>query len=236
MYKMIFTALALSLSACHSGDPDSASSTRDLNGVWRGAVSDAKGLQSMQAHVLDGLLLSVSQDQQRAHSGELVLDDGQLSGILAMRGAAGEREQDYSVLGYAQPDDIIEADLLANNEQGQLGLYFDGARSWAGASYAEGAGLYYLDNLDFQLSLSIAEDGWIEGYDDTGCAYLGQLSIPDQWENLYAVSLEVQGCALDGEFSFGIGSLQTVQGWPELVLPIWFDEQDRVEAWVLQRV
>ncbi|MGJ8668228.1 MAG: hypothetical protein ACSHXK_01960 [Oceanococcus sp.] len=236
MYKIGITLLAVCLSACQGSEYSPASSTQDLNGVWRGSVSDAKGLESMQAHVLDGLLLAVSQDKRRAHSGELVLDDGQLAGILAMRGEAGERGQDYSVLGYADPGDVMEADLLSNQDDGQMSLFYDLARSYQGASYYDVAGLYYLDNLDFQLSLSIDVQGFIEGYDDAGCAYFGQLNIPDAADNIYAVSLDVEGCALDGEYSFGIGSLQYVQGWPQLVLPLWFEQQDRVEAWVLDRV
>ena len=226
MYKISLTLLAMSLAACQGSDYGPSSDTQDLNGVWRGSVSDSKGLESMQAHVLDGLMLAVSQDKRRAHSGELVLDDGQLGGILAMRGEAGEREQDYSVLGYADPGDVMEADLVSNQNDGEMSLFYDAAI----------AGLYYLDNLDFQLSLSIDELGGIEGYDDAGCAYFGQLSIPNPADNIYAVNLDVEGCALDGEYSFGIGSLQYVQAWPQLVLPIWFDQQDRVEAWVLDRV
>ncbi len=238
MQKLLLSGMVLFLAACQGGYDhyDSGPDTAALNGVWRGSVSDDQGLESMQANVLDGLLLSVSQDQQRAHSGELVLDQGELAGLMAMRDELGERDRDYSVLGYAQPGDVLEADLLSQRGDAQMSLFFDAARSDMGASYAGVSGLYYLDAPAIQISLSIDDFGRIEGYDDAGCAYFGQLSVPDRRDNIYAVSLDVQGCAMDGEYAFGIGSLRYDRGWLQLVLPIWFDQQDRVEPWVLDRV
>lgn len=232
MKKLLLALIGINLAACQSG----VDSTRALNGVWRGAVSESGGLESMQAHVLDGLMLGVSQDGQRAHSGELVLDDGKLAGIVAMRDELGRRDRDYTVLGYAQPGDVMEADLLSSKQDAAMSLFYDEARSFEGASYNAIAGLYYLDSPVLQISLSIDDYGYVEGYDDAGCGYFGQVSVPDRRDNLYAVSLDVEGCALDGEYSFGIGSLRYSQGWPQLVLPVWFDNQDRVEPWVLDRV
>lgn len=224
------------LAACQVVDPGAAD-TGSLDGVWRGAVTAESKQTPMQAHVLDGLLLGVELDGAGAHSGELVMDNGELSGLYASRDALGRRDTDYTVLGSAVPYDRLEASLLGAGPARRMSLYYDQARSFAGSSYATVAGLYAYYGSDLQLTLSIDHHGDIEAYDDAGCAYFGQLRVPDREQNLYAVSLDVEGCALAGDYGFGIGSLAYGPGGVlELSLPIWFDEQDRVEAWILERV
>lgn len=235
MRIVVMIVTLLGMVACQSPDADEQD-TVALNGVWRGVVSDAKQHESLQAHVLDGLMLAVSHDGERAHSGELRLRDGHLEGLYAARDEVGEREQDYQLRGLAWPGDSMEADLYGPGEDAALSLFYNADQSYEYASYARIAGLYYLDSAALQISLSVGQAGWIEGYDDAGCAYFGYVEIPHPERNVYAISMEVEGCALAGEFAFGIGSVRDVEGWPQLVLPVWFDEQDRVEPWILERV
>lgn len=224
-----------SLAACQSVDW-TADDTRELNGVWRGVVSDTKQHESLQAHVLDGLMLAVSNDGQRAHSGEMWLDNGRVEGMFAARDGVGARDEDYILYGQAAPGDSIEADLIGEREDAALSLFYNADQSYDGASYDRISGLYYLDTADLQISLSVDESGYVEGYDDAGCAYFGRVTIPDRDRNLYAVAMDVEGCAMAGEFAFGIGSVRRLGGWVQLILPVWLDNQDRVEPWVLERV
>lgn len=237
--KIIKLSLPLLLAACHGGYENhySSDTTTDLDGVWRGAVSEAKALESIQAHVLDGLVLAVSEDGQRGHSGELVLDGGELAGVMAIRDDLGERDRDYAVIGYADAYDYLQADLINDVSDAQISLHYDRAHSDVAASYSELSGLYQFNAPELQLTLSIDDFGFIEGYDDAGCAYFGRLRINDLRLNVYEVSLDVEACTLDGEYAFGIASLEYDRsGWPQLVLPVWMDEQDRVEPWILIRV
>lgn len=232
--------ICLSLSACQVDvrhDADSFGTTADLDGVWQGVLSTESKHETLQGHMLDGLLLSVDLDTGEAHSAEMVLDQGELAGIFARRGPAGEREQDYTVLGSAEPYERIEADLLGEQSDARLSLFYAERQTFDGASYAEVEGLYAYYGDQLQVTLSIGYDGTIEGYDDAGCAYFGALDVPDFSRNVYAVSLEVDGCALAGDYGYGLGSLEYGGfGDSALVLPIWFDDQDRVEAWYLQRI
>lgn len=235
MRLVLVVAALAGLSACQAPDSDEQD-TAALNGVWRGVVSDAQQHESLQAHVLDGLMLAVSHDGKRAHSGELCLENGRLQGLYAARDEFGARDRDYQLRGQARSGDSIEADLYGKREDAALSLFYNADQSYQHASHAQIAGLYYLDSAALKISLSVDEDGWIEGYDDAGCAYFGHVAVPHAGRNVYAVSMEVEGCALAGDFAFGLGSLREAGGWPQLVLPVWFDEHDRVEPWVLERV
>jgi hypothetical protein len=232
---LVLPLISFALLGCQStGTYDE---TAELDGVWRGVVSGGNSHESLQAHVLDGLMLTIDLNGEQAHSGELVLDSGELSGLFAQRASAGERDEDYAIAGFAKAYDRIEADLLGSQDSKSMSLFYDESQSFAGASYFAAEGLYAYYGPDLQITLSIGQDGHIEGYDDVGCAYFGGLSIPDPSQNIYAVSLEVSGCALSGETGFGIGSLtRDIYGEEELTLPMWFYTQDRVEAWILQRV
>ena len=234
-FPVFLVLIVTVLSACQTSSEHD--DTAALNGVWRTVVSDSNSHESMQALVLDGLMLSVSSNGQKAHSGELVMDNGQVSGLFARRDAQGERDRDYTVLGEAYPGDQLEADLLGSHGNAALSMFFDATKTYSGGDYRNISGLYYLDAPQLQISLSIDQYGVLQGYDDAGCGYFGQVSIPNRRDNLYEVALEVEGCAIAGDYGYGLASVRfDAQGWPELVLPIWFDEQDRVEPWVLQRV
>ena len=65
MRLVLVVAALAGLSACQAPDSDEQD-TAALNGVWRGVVSDAQQHESLQAHVLDGLMLAVSHDGKRA--------------------------------------------------------------------------------------------------------------------------------------------------------------------------
>lgn len=235
MRKFLLCFSLCGLAACQTQHYDS-DDTKALNGVWRGVVSDAAEHESLQAHVLDGLMLAVSNDGQRAHSGEFSLAQGRVQGLYAARDELGQRDEDYALNGHAWPGDSIEADLIGEHSDAALSLFFNADQTYNGASYAAIEGLYYLDTTDLQITLSIDAYGYVEGYDDAGCGYFGGLSIPDSSDNIYALTLDVEGCAMAGEFGFAIGSVKYSGGWPYLVLPVWFEAQDRVEPWILQRV
>ena len=228
---------AMATSACQVSDGGRhLDETAELDGVWRGVSEDVEARRLLRAHVLDGLLLAVDVDTEDAHSGELLLRDGHLSGLFAQRNATGERERDFRIDGHAQAYEHLDASLFGSRSDGSLSLFYDQPRSFDHASFHAVEGLYshYGEALD--ISLSIDRLGRIEGHDDAGCVYFGSLDIPDSRRNLYAVTLEVDNCAIARDFAFGIGSLDVdAQGWQTLTLPVWFDAQDRVEAWTLHR-
>ncbi len=235
MREKILILLCLPLAACQIVHP--TDTTADLDGVWQGVLSVDGRHQALAAHVLDGLMLGMDLDGQQTHSAELVLDGGELAGLFARRDAAGERAEDYTILGKAQAYDRIEADLLGDDADGALSLFYDGEQSLERLRLRDLAGLYSYESADLQLTMSINRQGSIEAYDDAGCAYFGQLDWPDPARNVFAISLSVDGCALAGEYGYGLGSLaygRDGQVW--LNLPLWLDEQDRVEAWRLRRV
>ncbi len=229
--------LLLPLAACQSHERAPAAVTADLDGVWKGVFSAPGQHDSLQAHMLDGLMLSVELNREQAHSAEVVLDDGQLAGLFAHRGDAGVRDEDYTVLGDARAYERIEADLLGARSDARLSLFYDAPQSFDGASLAALAGQYVFYGESIDVSLAIDGFGRVEAYDDAGCAYFGRVQVPDRAINVYTVSLDVSGCALAGDYGYGLGSLEFDRsGWEVLVLPLWFDAQDRVEAWRLERI
>lgn len=229
--------LLLPLVACQSHEITPAPVTSDLDGVWKGVFSGPGQHDSLQAHALDGLMLSVDLDREQAHSAELVLDHGELAGLFAHRGDAGVRDQDYTVLGHARAYERIEADLLGDQSDASLSLFYDTPQSFDGASLAAVVGQYVFYGESIEVSLAIDGFGRVEGYDDAGCAYFGRVQVPDRAINVYTVSLDVSGCALAGDYGYGLASLEFDRsGWEVLVLPLWFDGQDRVEAWRLERI
>ncbi len=229
--------LLLPLAACQSHQIAPAPVTADLDGVWQGVFSAPGQHENLQAHVLDGLMLSVDLNREQAHSAEVVLDGGDLAGLFAHRGEAGVREEDYTVLGKARAYERMEADLLGDHADGQLSLFYDRLQSFEGASLAAVAGQYVFYGESIQVSLAIDSLGRVEAYDDAGCAYFGRMRVPDRSINVYTMTLDISGCALAGDFAYGLGSLEYDRsGWEVIVLPLWFDEQDRVEAWRLERI
>lgn len=227
----------MATSACQVSDGGRhLDETAALDGVWRGVAEDVEARRLLRGHVLDGLMLAVDIDTHEAHSAELDLRDGHLSGLFAQRDSTGERERDYRIDGYGQAYEHLDASLIGSRSDGSLSLFYDQPRSFDHASFDAVAGQYSHYGVALDISLSIDRLGRIEAYDDAGCVYFGSLDIPDSRRNLYAVTLEVDNCAIARDFAFGIGSLDwDEQGWETLILPVWFDGQDRVEAWTLHR-
>ena len=229
-----FTSLALAgavlplLVACqvveHPGEiPD---------GVYRGGIETAGKIDTHQVHLLDGLALGLGLDSQRSLSAELVGTPQALALTVVRRDNSGFVEQRQAFHGEAFLHDGITA--VSRDGRSELDWYYDPAASDGAAPHSLLAGQYSYSRNSFQVSLAVFADGRIEGYDNLGCGYFGWLQIPDWRRNLYSVAIDVEGCTLRPDFAYGIASAEG-NGVRTLVLPLWFDADDRIETWILDR-
>ena len=67
-------------------------------------------------------------------------------------------------------------------------------------SLIAGSWIAYDDNLNPQVTFTIAEDGSFVGQNTLGCNSTGQFAIIDAGFNLYEVQSTIADCALDGEY------------------------------------
>ncbi len=235
MQNLLALSLTLLLGACHDYERvDRTDASAD--GVYRGVLSDATAHKSLHAHALDGLVLGFGLDDDARYSGQLTVHGHTLSGRFDTRDTDGQLRTAYRLEGHLIEGERIEASLFAPRHQAELSLFYSAQDTNRYLELADLRGVYVLESAELNLSLSIYPDGDIEGYDSAGCGYFGRVGVPDHRRNLFEVSIAIEGCGLDGEYAFGIGNLERHGPYgATLVLPIWLDESDRVESWVLER-
>lgn len=116
-------------------------------------------------------------------------------------------------------DSEQSATLTAANLEAEVGsnivLTRDNDASDAGVTLEQLSATYTLtDGEVFNTTITIQEDGTLEGGDESGCVYNGQVTIPDEAINLVEVSFNAANCANDernGDFT-GLGALDPETG------------------------
>ena len=90
------------------------------------------------------------------------------------------------------------------------------------ASLQEIAGVYTASEYDgYTLTITVHDDGQLDGSDTRGCVLMDDVSVPDAAKNVYRAVASASNCgALDGQYD-GILSLRLSAGrlsWLDLAL------------------
>ncbi|WP_298833356.1 hypothetical protein [uncultured Piscinibacter sp.] len=196
-------ALLLAVAGCGGGgsDPVVLPPGHFTQGIWRGsAVLDGQDLglvvgmiaASGQANLI--LFAGDSQLRGNVESDGAALDTA-FSG-LSLFGVSGDFSERYEVDGGTVAAGASLTAELTGSLSGRpltLDLQYD-TRYERPASFGVMAGVWRRELDGHFLEWQIDASGLLAGTDSNGCAYAGQVTIPDPTRNLYRMSYQITGC------------------------------------------
>jgi hypothetical protein len=205
-------------------------------GAWTGAFPALAGIAQVSGHgvvAADGTSVFQVGDSELWVGSVLASENGAVASDLTRYarantgGAGGSRIPGEPVEGVLAFDRAVARTRLYGAYRGPLSncqglsLRYDDVYQHP-ASLQEIAGVYTAtQDAGYTLTITVHDDGQLDGSDTRGCVLIGNVTVPDETRNVYRAVADASTCGgLDGQYA-GILSLRVSENrlaWLDLAL------------------
>lgn len=187
--------------------PQPEAFVRSERGIWSGTfIEDGVGFDGAGLIYGDELLFVTSSGLLLR--GAYTRQGDQLTSQIAIFEATGELSRQANATATVVDGESISGDFTSAGLTGTIALTYEQAQYERGANLSTLAGIWSVsDDSGYALTLTINNDGSVNGSDTMECMYLGTATIPDAAVNVYALALDISSCGSRNGSYTGYGVL-----------------------------
>lgn len=205
--RILGLLIVIGLASCSDNDGDRVLGTSDTaNGIWEGTVTvDGDDTFKFTALLYNGRFMAFNSDSfDFMLDGDYTVRSNDISGKIKTYDLDDQLE-----VGVATGETVTISGTV--DEQKSIALTFSTSEGATGtisltfnAAYNRSSSLSLIAGtwLSIGLTITVDDDGSVEGQDDDGCIFSGDISILDSEHNLYKTKVSVESCGeINGSYT-----------------------------------